>query len=103
MTDDDQSQPLGTNHPPVKCSESPHRPLKIAKLSDEDDEPEAVENRTMGQNPRTFQRYLVAIEYIGTRFSGAQQQTPNCRTVVGVLQVAPISIITSSLNRLIHY
>ncbi|KAL4561819.1 hypothetical protein LXL04_033995 [Taraxacum kok-saghyz] len=34
----------------------------------------------MGQNPRTFQRYRVAIEYIGTRFSGAQQQTPNCRT-----------------------
>ncbi|KAL4562335.1 hypothetical protein LXL04_034535 [Taraxacum kok-saghyz] len=78
---------MGTNHPPVKCSESPHRPLKIAKLSDEDDEPEAEENRTMGQNPRTFQQYLVAIEYIGTRFFGAQQQTPNCRTVVGVLQI----------------
>lgn len=36
-------------------------------------------------NPR-MQRYLVAIEYIGTRFSGSQQQATD-RTVVGVLQV----------------
>lgn len=36
-------------------------------------------------HPRV-QRYLVAIEYIGTRFSGSQKQL-NCRTVVGVLEV----------------
>ena len=32
------------------------------------------------------QRYLVAVEYAGTRFFGSQQQ-PNKRTVVGVLEV----------------
>jgi tRNA pseudouridine38-40 synthase len=32
------------------------------------------------------QRYLVAVEYAGTRFSGSQQQ-PDKRTVVGVLEV----------------
>jgi tRNA pseudouridine38-40 synthase len=32
------------------------------------------------------QRYLIAVEYAGTRFSGSQQQ-PNKRTVVGVLEV----------------
>uniref|UniRef100_A0A0E0REU2 tRNA pseudouridine synthase n=1 Tax=Oryza rufipogon TaxID=4529 RepID=A0A0E0REU2_ORYRU len=32
------------------------------------------------------QRYLVAVEYVGTRFSGSQQQL-NQRTVVGVLEV----------------
>ncbi|XP_023731264.1 uncharacterized protein LOC111879019 [Lactuca sativa] len=100
MTDDDQSQPLGTDHSPDNRPESPKRPLKIAKLFDE---AEAGANRTMGQNPRTIQRYLLAIEYIGTRFSGAQQQAPNCRTVVGVLQNAfhkfigqPVSIFCSS-------
>lgn len=39
----------------------------------------------LSMNPRV-QRYLVAIEYIGTRFSGSQQQAKD-RTVVGVLQV----------------
>lgn len=43
------------------------------------------EREIMSQNPR-IQRYLVAVEYIGTRFSGSQKQ-PNCRTVVGVLEV----------------
>ncbi|TVU51314.1 hypothetical protein EJB05_02730, partial [Eragrostis curvula] len=53
------------------------------------------------RNPRA-QRYLVAVEYIGTRFSGSQQQ-PNQRTVVGVLEEAfhrfigqPVSIFCSS-------
>ncbi|KAK7412014.1 hypothetical protein VNO78_03460 [Psophocarpus tetragonolobus] len=42
----------------------------------------------MNQNPRNgIQRYLVAIEYIGTRFSGSQKQL-NCRTVVGALEEA---------------
>ncbi|KAF3572773.1 hypothetical protein F2Q69_00063638 [Brassica cretica] len=52
-------------------------------------------------NPRV-QRYLVAIEYIGTRFSGSQQQAKD-RTVVGVLQEAfhkfvgqPVKIFCSS-------
>lgn len=37
------------------------------------------------RNPQA-QRYLVAVEYVGTRFSGSQQQL-NQRTVVGVLEV----------------
>ncbi|KAI4367397.1 hypothetical protein MLD38_023139 [Melastoma candidum] len=41
----------------------------------------------MSQKNPGVQRYLVAIEYIGTRFSGSQQQL-NCRTVVGVLEDA---------------
>uniref|UniRef100_A0A0D3HSA5 tRNA pseudouridine synthase n=2 Tax=Oryza TaxID=4527 RepID=A0A0D3HSA5_9ORYZ len=36
------------------------------------------------RNPQA-QRYLVAVEYVGTRFSGSQQQL-NQRTVVGVLE-----------------
>lgn len=51
----------------------------------EEEEERKLIEKNMNPNPR-LQRYLVAIEYIGTRFSGAQQQT-NCRTVVGVLEV----------------
>lgn len=49
-----------------------------------------------------MQRYLVAVEYIGTRFCGSQQQ-PDQRTVMGVLQEAfqkfvgqPVSVFCSS-------
>lgn len=66
------------------------RPSKIPKTQDHSDQEEEEEDKqqqesSMSKNPR-IQRYLVAIEYIGTRFSGSQQQ-PNCRTVVGVLEV----------------
>ncbi|GMY13753.1 tRNA pseudouridine synthase A-like isoform X1 [Fagus crenata] len=88
-------------------SESTQRPSKIAKTvtesedhSDEEEEQQQPE-KPMIPNPK-IQRYLVAIEYIGTRFSGSQQQ-PNCLTVVGVLQEAfhkfigqPVSIFCSS-------
>ncbi|GLT85769.1 hypothetical protein SLE2022_039470 [Rubroshorea leprosula] len=90
--------------------ESPKRPSKIAKTQDYSDEEEEKEEEiqqeeqeesSMSKNPRT-QRYLVAIEYIGTRFSGSQQQ-PSFRTVVGVLEDAfhkfigqPVSIFCSS-------
>lgn len=68
-------------------SDSPQRPSKIARADDpgDDEEQGGFASKTMSQNPRV-QRYLVAIEYIGTRFSGSQQQL-NCRTVTGVLQV----------------
>ncbi|KAM3762647.1 hypothetical protein ACB098_01G362400 [Castanea mollissima] len=88
-------------------SEAPQRPSKIAKITtdSEDEEEQQQEQEQLEKptnpNPR-MQRYLVAIEYIGTRFSGSQQQ-PNCRTVVGVLQDAfhkfigqPVSIFCSS-------
>lgn len=68
-------------------SEAPQRPSKIAKTTtdSEDEEEQQQSEKPTNPNPR-MQRYLVAIEYIGTRFSGSQQQL-NCRTVVGVLQV----------------
>lgn len=82
MSENDQSTP----------PESTDRPSKIAKFSDETE----TENAEMaGQNPRSIQRYLIAIEYIGTRFSGAQQQAPNCRTVVGVLQVYTFHLVST--------
>ncbi|XP_015875851.3 uncharacterized protein LOC107412571 [Ziziphus jujuba] len=94
------------------------RPSKLAKTTDssEDDllsddnqqqqqQPLSIADshppHMSAQNPK-LQRYLVAIEYIGTRFSGSQKQ-PNCRTVVGVLEEAfhkfigqPVSIFCSS-------
>ncbi|PWA73116.1 pseudouridine synthase family protein [Artemisia annua] len=82
--------------------ESVDRPTKILKLSTSDEQ-DSERTTRMAQNPKGIQRYLVAIEYIGTKFSGAQQQAPHCRTVVGVLQSAfhkfigqPVSIFCSS-------
>ncbi|KAJ9174725.1 hypothetical protein P3X46_013339 [Hevea brasiliensis] len=88
-------------------AESPTRPSKISKTQDfrdhDDDEllESSVVTKPMSPNPR-LQRYLVAIEYIGTRFSGSQKQL-NCRTVVGVLEEAfhkfigqPVSVSLSS-------
>ncbi|XP_062083838.1 uncharacterized protein LOC133790262 [Humulus lupulus] len=95
---------------PLDIVESPpQRPSKLAKISDDDDNEEeggeefGLDPQSMTQNPRNnIQRYLIAIEYIGTRFSGSQQQ-PKFRTVVGVLQEAfrkfvgkPVSIFCSS-------
>ncbi|XP_009783497.1 uncharacterized protein [Nicotiana sylvestris] len=109
---DDQSQPLISEiskHSLDPRAESPQRRSKIAKVNDDNIAVEVVEEeeqkesvtRPMNPNPR-LQRYLIAIEYIGTRFAGAQQQT-NCRTVVGVLEEAfqkfvgqPVSIFCSS-------
>ncbi|KAL9174779.1 hypothetical protein ABFS82_02G073500 [Erythranthe guttata] len=98
--------------PHLQRPESPQRPSKLAKFDgvdfsgdgeEEEEEEEAGEfaEKNMVPNPR-IQRYLVAIEYLGTRFSGAQQQ-PTGRTVVGVLEDAfqkfigqPVSIFCSS-------
>lgn len=85
--------------------ESPQRPWKLPRIAGEEiinaDEDGSPGDETMSQNPR-IQRYLVAIEYIGTRFAGAQKQ-PNFRTVVGVLEEAfhkfigqPVSVFCSS-------
>lgn len=70
------------------------RPKKIARVGEEDtvggedDEVEGEDQQLqmrVNSNPR-IQRYLIAVEYVGTRFSGAQQQS-NARTVVDVLAV----------------
>ncbi|KAA8545467.1 hypothetical protein F0562_020251 [Nyssa sinensis] len=104
----DKSSPLisgNSKHSLDQRPESPQRPPKIARIVDDDDsdeeEEEEKQSKSMSQNPR-IQRYLVAIEYIGTRFSGAQKQ-PIGRTVVGVLEEAfhkfigqPVSIFCSS-------
>ncbi|PSS29149.1 TRNA pseudouridine synthase [Actinidia chinensis var. chinensis] len=106
---DEKPAPLileSSNHALNRRPGSPQRPPKIPRIAgkyDDDDGEveEEIRDETMNRNPR-LQRYLVAIEYIGTRFAGAQQQ-PNCRTVVGVLADAfhkfigqPVSIFCSS-------
>ncbi|CAI9101558.1 OLC1v1038911C1 [Oldenlandia corymbosa var. corymbosa] len=110
------------NSPPEKPEDlSSERPHKILKLNQEechideeeeekrDEEQEAIQETDiistepqMNRSNHGIQRYLIAIEYIGTRFAGAQQQS-NQRTVVGVLQEAfrkfvgqPVSIFCSS-------
>lgn len=59
------------------------------KIVEEDRDTSGCDRTMPSGNPR-IQRYLVAVEYIGTRFYGAQQQ-PTSRTVVGVLEVTIIS------------
>ncbi|CAB4267897.1 unnamed protein product [Prunus armeniaca] len=92
----------------ISSSHSPHRPSKISKTTDDLSDDEQQQQQQQQQQPESMsqrpgiQRYLLAIEYIGTRFSGSQQQS-NCRTVVGVLEEAfqkfigqPVSIFCSS-------
>uniref|UniRef100_A0A7C8YY75 tRNA pseudouridine synthase n=1 Tax=Opuntia streptacantha TaxID=393608 RepID=A0A7C8YY75_OPUST len=87
--------------------DSPLRPPKVPRVeedpADEEGEGEMKAKKVQSMNPKPgIQRYLVAVEYIGTRFAGSQQQ-PNQRTVMGVLQEAfqkfvgqPVSIFCSS-------
>lgn len=83
---DNLKHPLDSS---TTCQESVERVSKVARIegfSDEEEEQGLVVSESeLSMNPRV-QRYLVAIEYIGTRFFGSQQQ-PTHRTVVGVLQV----------------
>ncbi|XP_058188590.1 uncharacterized protein LOC131306398 isoform X2 [Rhododendron vialii] len=92
-----------SNHSLDQRPESPQRPPKIPRISVEEDgdrgdfeqpkEPILVDDTMSQKNPR-LQRYLVAIEYIGTRFAGAQKQ-PNDRTVVGVLEDAGVHALSN--------
>ncbi|VAI29335.1 unnamed protein product [Triticum turgidum subsp. durum] len=72
----------------------PSPPSKLQRFSQSDISPAdadsggeaGAESEAMaGARLSRTQRYLVAVEYDGTRFSGSQQQ-PNQRTVVGVLK-----------------
>ncbi|MED6195209.1 hypothetical protein PIB30_035819 [Stylosanthes scabra] len=75
-----------------------NRPSKISKPHNHHQEQEmSQKNSSAG-----IQRYLFAIEYIGTHFSGSQKQL-SCRTVVGVLEQAfskfigqPVTVSCSS-------
>uniref|UniRef100_A0A7N0TVZ3 tRNA pseudouridine synthase n=1 Tax=Kalanchoe fedtschenkoi TaxID=63787 RepID=A0A7N0TVZ3_KALFE len=93
------SEPLQS----LSLTQSPDESLaaRTGDSSSEDEEYEGLRQEGMLNNPR-IQRYLIAVEYIGTGFSGVQQQL-NCRTVCGVLENAfqkfiglPVSISCSS-------
>jgi tRNA pseudouridine38-40 synthase len=79
--------------PPAKLQRSSDPPDPAPGGATEDGEAGRVESEAMAvsRNPRA-QRYLVAVEYVGTRFSGSQQQ-PNQRTVVGVLEVRRLLVV----------
>ncbi|XP_010930581.2 uncharacterized protein [Elaeis guineensis] len=89
--------PLESSKPSKLSRSMPEGEVGVEEAKDRVEEGREI----MSQNHR-IQRYLVAVEYIGTRFSGSQKQ-PNCRTVVGVLEEAfhkfvgqPVSIFCSS-------
>ncbi|CAM8937584.1 unnamed protein product [Rhodiola kirilowii] len=82
-------------------AQSPANIVLTEDSSIEEEENEGPRRERMVEKP-IIQRYLIAVEYIGTRFSGVQQQL-NCRTVGGVLEDAfqkfigqPVSISCSS-------
>jgi hypothetical protein len=70
---------------PLSLSLDISRPSKLLK-SEPPRVPDEQSEVAMGQRNHGLQRYLVAVEYVGTRFSGSQKQLA-CRTVVGVLEV----------------
>ncbi|XP_044945729.1 tRNA pseudouridine synthase A isoform X4 [Hordeum vulgare subsp. vulgare] len=81
----------------------PSRPSKLQRSSQSDISPAdaeggeeaGAESEAMaGARLYRAQRYLVAVEYDGTRFSGSQQQ-PNQRTVVGVLEDAGVHALSN--------
>uniref|UniRef100_A0A803NCX3 tRNA pseudouridine synthase n=1 Tax=Chenopodium quinoa TaxID=63459 RepID=A0A803NCX3_CHEQI len=60
--------------------DQPQRPPKVPRIEEEEQQEEEVES--MKPPKPGLQRYLVAFEYIGTHFSGSQQQRDQ-RTAVG--------------------
>lgn len=70
------------------------RSLPEGEVGAEEAKDRVEEGREIMSQNRGIQRYLVAVEYIGTRFSGSQRQ-PNCRTVVGVLEDAGVHALSN--------
>lgn len=74
------------------------KPLKTSRAEDREGEVAAeIEEKVRGESltirsGNRSQRYLVSIEYIGTRFLGSQRQ-PNFRTVIGCLEVNFVSFV----------
>ncbi|XP_050882543.1 uncharacterized protein LOC127085971 isoform X2 [Lathyrus oleraceus] len=84
-----------------ECSDN--RPSKISKIEypnpivdgEEEEAKTVIEDQKQEMNQhRKIQRYLVAIEYIGTRFCGSQKQLTD-RTVVGVLEDAGVHALSN--------
>ncbi|XP_021775231.1 uncharacterized protein LOC110739086 isoform X2 [Chenopodium quinoa] len=72
--------------------DQPQRPPKVPRIEEEEQQEEEVES--MKPPKPGLQRYLVAFEYIGTHFSGSQQQRDQ-RTAVGVLQDAGVHALSN--------
>lgn len=95
----DDSSDLCSATPSLNSSKEPKRPLDSPSESPKPPKLQRSEEEArqggdgMSHNSKA-QRYLIAVEYIGTRFSGSQRQ-PNCRTVVGVLEVMLFACNTS--------
>jgi len=105
MSTSNPATAVSTKRPCDPSHADPTPPAKLQRSSDPPDpapagnpdgatdggEATGVDSEAMAgtRNPRA-QRYLVAVEYVGTRFSGSQQQ-PNQRTVVGVLEVRALA------------
>jgi hypothetical protein len=97
---------LADPSPPSKLQRSSQPDIspaeKLESAADGDGASGAESEAMCGARISRAQRYLVAVEYAGTRFSGSQQQ-PDKRTVVGVLEEAfhkfigqPVSVFCSS-------
>ncbi|XP_011087683.1 uncharacterized protein LOC105169092 isoform X2 [Sesamum indicum] len=104
MTDEQSSPslPQTSQLSQNQCPDFLERPSKLPRIDgrdfpdggeEEEEEREFVERNMQSTNPG-IQRYLVAIEYIGSRFSGAQKQS-TCRTVVGVLEDAGVHALSN--------
>ncbi|XP_031503670.1 uncharacterized protein LOC116266561 isoform X3 [Nymphaea colorata] len=85
-----EEQPKRPIDSPVDLS----KPQKIARVDSGDQQSESLkpEARKMG-----FQRYLVAVEYIGTKFSGSQKQL-NGRTVEGVVEDVGVHALSNTFH-----
>ncbi|KAF3788701.1 tRNA pseudouridine synthase [Nymphaea thermarum] len=90
----DSPSPEEQSKRPIDSPVDLSKPQKIARVDSGDQQSESLkpEARKMG-----FQRYLVAVEYIGTKFSGSQKQL-NGRTVEGVLEDVGVHALSNTFH-----